>query len=165
LNSQIRKNKGFDITRFPYTSERVVCLKNNWAKGLFNGQMGTVAYMMPRNGSFADVAIILDSVEDMYLGIIPHVVFGTEKPLEEIQNVNRKDLKEVKKSENLQHMDIFDYGYFLTCHKSQSCGFKRVILVEDRPRFWDDEYYSRWLYTAVTRSEEKLFVISNYNSY
>jgi ATP-dependent exoDNAse (exonuclease V) beta subunit len=34
------------------------------------------------------------------------------------------------------------------------------VLIEERSRHWDDEFYTRWLYTAVTRAKERLFVIA-----
>ena len=39
---------------------------------------------------------------------------------------------------------------------------QKVVVFEQRTKRWDDEYYMRWLYTAVTRAKEKLFIISDY---
>ncbi|MDD4108574.1 MAG: AAA family ATPase [Prolixibacteraceae bacterium] len=56
------------------------------------------------------------------------------------------------------------YAYSVTCHKAQGGQWKAVFvdhgyLVED---MLDREYY-RWLYTAFTRSVEKLYLV-NFNS-
>jgi len=59
-------------------------------------------------------------------------------------------------------VDYFDYGYATSVHKSQGSEWDRVILFEQRTRHWDDDYYTRWLYTAITRAKEKLFIISDY---
>jgi exodeoxyribonuclease V len=53
------------------------------------------------------------------------------------------------------------YAYALTCHKAQGGQWKAVFidhgyLIEN---MLDNEYY-RWLYTAFTRSVEKLFLIN-----
>ena len=56
----------------------------------------------------------------------------------------------------------FDFGYAMSVHKSQGAEWEKVILFEQRTQRWDDEYYARWLYTAVTRAKSKLFIISDF---
>jgi len=57
--------------------------------------------------------------------------------------------------------DLFDFGYALTVHKAQGSQAKRVILFEERfPKMTDDEW-KRWLYTAVTRAEEELYIFTS----
>lgn len=51
------------------------------------------------------------------------------------------------------------YSYAITCHKSQGGQWKKVFV--EQPYLPDGpsiEYY-RWLYTAITRAKEKLFLI------
>ena len=55
--------------------------------------------------------------------------------------------------------DLFDFGYALTVHKAQGSQARRVILFEERFSKMDDEQWRRWLYTAVTRAEEELYII------
>jgi exodeoxyribonuclease-5 len=50
----------------------------------------------------------------------------------------------------------------MSVHKSQGSEWARVLLFEQRTNKWDDEYYTKWLYTAVTRAKERLFIISDY---
>ena len=51
------------------------------------------------------------------------------------------------------------YSYAITCHKSQGGQWKNVFVEQpylpDGPNI---DYY-RWLYTAITRSKESLFLI------
>ena len=54
--------------------------------------------------------------------------------------------------------DLFDFGYALTVHKAQGSQAKRVILFEERFKQMNDEEWKRWLYTAVTRAEEELYI-------
>ncbi len=56
---------------------------------------------------------------------------------------------------------FFDYGYSISVHKSQGSEWEKVIVFQQRTKRWDDEYYAKWLYTAVTRAKEKLFIITN----
>ena len=57
--------------------------------------------------------------------------------------------------------DLFDFGYALTVHKAQGSQAKRVILFEERFSQMTDDEWRRWLYTAVTRAEEELFIFSS----
>jgi exodeoxyribonuclease-5 len=56
-------------------------------------------------------------------------------------------------------MNLFDFGYALTVHKAQGSQAKRVILFEERFPQMTDDNWRRWLYTAVTRAEEELYII------
>ena len=52
------------------------------------------------------------------------------------------------------------YAYALTCHKAQGGQWKCVFI--DNP-LWGDEYSSdqlRWLYTAITRATEKVYLVN-----
>jgi hypothetical protein len=48
--------------------------------------------------------------------------------------------------------------YVLTVHKAQGSQAKRVILFEERFQKMTDDEWKRWLYTAVTRAEEELYI-------
>ena len=54
--------------------------------------------------------------------------------------------------------DLFDFGYALTVHKAQGSQAKKVILFEERFKKMTDDEWKRWLYTAVTRAEEELYI-------
>jgi len=71
----------------------------------------------------------------------------------------KKNFKKIRGS-GFDSMDLFDFGYSISVHRAQGSEWKKVILFEERSRYWDDEYYRRWLYTAVTRAKEKLFVVT-----
>ncbi|WP_246070043.1 ATP-dependent DNA helicase [Mangrovivirga cuniculi] len=73
---------------------------------------------------------------------------------------NKKDLKElIRTNEYLNALQI-KYAYALTCHKSQGGQWDAVFL--DRgylPPERQDKEYMRWLYTAVTRAKKELYLI------
>jgi exodeoxyribonuclease-5 len=54
--------------------------------------------------------------------------------------------------------DFFDFGYALTVHKSQGSQFNHAIVVADMPPSNAD--YTRWMYTAVTRGQERVTVLT-----
>jgi exodeoxyribonuclease-5 len=51
----------------------------------------------------------------------------------------------------------FDYGYALTAHKSQGSQWKEVLVFDESACFRQDA--QKWLYTAVTRAEEKVTIV------
>lgn len=52
----------------------------------------------------------------------------------------------------------FAYAYAITTHKAQGSEWDKVLVMEERFPF-DEEEHKRWLYTACTRAREKLVVI------
>ncbi|MFE0391714.1 ATP-binding domain-containing protein [Bacillus licheniformis] len=50
----------------------------------------------------------------------------------------------------------FDYGYVITCHKSQGSQWEKVVVIDE---VLDRNMHHRWLYTAITRSTEKLVLV------
>ena len=46
-----------------------------------------------------------------------------------------------------------EYGYAITCHKSQGSECKKVLVIEE---VLHSAHHKRWLYTAVTRASEIL---------
>lgn len=53
----------------------------------------------------------------------------------------------------------YAYGYAITCHKSQGSSWEKVLVLEERFPF-DKIEHQRWLYTAVTRAEQKCVVVA-----
>lgn len=51
-----------------------------------------------------------------------------------------------------------DYGYAISCHKSQGSGWERVM-VFDEGFGRDEETQRRWLYTAITRAKKEILVV------
>ena len=51
------------------------------------------------------------------------------------------------------------FSYALTCHKSQGGQWPTVFIEKPYLKDGVDIDYLRWLYTAVTRAENKLYLI------
>ena len=47
----------------------------------------------------------------------------------------------------------------MTVHKAQGSQANRVILFEERFKQMDDLMWRRWLYTAITRAVEELYIV------
>ena len=52
----------------------------------------------------------------------------------------------------------FTYGYAITGHKAQGSQWSKVLVVEEKFPF-DKTEHARWLYTCVTRAEDKVVII------
>lgn len=146
LNQAIRRHLGFEGIN-PQKNDRVICLRNNHEKQIFNGMQGYLKYIKSKNEVAYDVEIEMDGSHSLYTNLISKDQFNSEITL---NNINR--------SYKTQGLDLFDFGYALTVHKAQGSQAKKVILFEERTKHQSDDDFRRWLYTAVTRAEEKLII-------
>jgi ATP-dependent exoDNAse (exonuclease V) alpha subunit len=75
-----------------------------------------------------------------------------------------KKLQKVKENEYFNALQV-KFSYAITCHKSQGGQWKTVFV--EQPYLPDgiDVDYVRWLYTAITRAEEKLYLIGFKDEY
>lgn len=145
LNKHIRSTLGFELEE-PQTRDKVICLRNNHKKQIFNGMVGTIRSIEDESKDWYYVELDLEDGE--YKGLISKGQFNTPKGA----NFTKDRLKYMKG-------DLFDFGYALTVHKAQGSQAKRVILFEERFSQMDDDMWKRWLYTAVTRAEEELYIV------
>lgn len=84
-------------------------------------------------------------------------IASEEYPLERNKKVRNKKIMENPYFQALQ----VKFGYAVTCHKSQG-GQWPVVFIDQgyfTPEMWTKEYM-RWLYTAVTRASEKLYLVN-----
>jgi exodeoxyribonuclease V len=148
INMQVRSTLGFEEAG-PSSNDRVICLRNNREKAIFNGMLGTLLEIKKKGTDKYKVAVKMDGAaeNDIYEGIISAEQFGATQTLNNINGaVRTKD------------MDLFDFGYALTVHKAQGSQAKKVVIFEERFKSQDDDMWKRWLYTAVTRAEEELMI-------
>jgi exodeoxyribonuclease V len=148
LNNHIRSIRGFEHPA-PMPGDRVICLRNNHRKNIFNGMLGTIQTIEDADDDWYMAQIALDDESSIYKGLISKSQFRAQEAL------NFTD----KRSQIMQG-DLFDFGYALTVHKAQGSQAKRVILFEERFGRMSDEQWRRWLYTAVTRAEEELYIFA-----
>ncbi len=161
INNMIRNQIG-NTRNEPYPNEKVICLKNNYDDRIFNGQIGTITWMTPHFHDEVYNMTIDFSYEDGPLDcLVSKACFGKESYDGAYELVSRKNISHIVRKSQFNSVNLFDFGYCISVHKSQGSEWDKVVLFEERTRHWDDEFYKRWLYTAVTRAREKLFVIEN----
>ena len=83
---------------------------------------------------------------------------------QEVTNKSKK-LTLVRGSNHYQALQV-KYGYALTCHKSQGGQWRHVFIdMGYLPGQKPDSEYLRWLYTAITRATEKVFLLNFHDEF
>lgn len=148
LNNHIRNALGFESPE-PQSGDRVICLRNNHKERIYNGMLGTIVRIKKKDNHWYEAEIAMDGEEGDYHGLISVMQFNSEVPM-----------NFTEKRSQIMGGDLFDFGYALTVHKAQGSQAKRVILFEERFKQMTDDSWKRWLYTAVTRAEEELYIFA-----
>ncbi|MBL4785258.1 MAG: ATP-binding domain-containing protein, partial [Cohaesibacteraceae bacterium] len=144
FNKRIRTLKEF-IADTPMAGDKLVCLRNERAKGLLNGGLWTVrrAHAMKRGRIKLEISPEDDETRRMVnVSVMPEMFDGRD---EDIPYAKRRNA------------DDFDYGYALTVHKSQGSQWNNVVLFDESGAF--REHSQRWLYTAITRAAERITIV------
>lgn len=149
-NRVIRKLKDH-TSSIPEPGEKLICLKNDKDLGTINGGMWNVTRQIHNDQKKFKLALqSLDPVFD-------------EEPANIEVNILKKQfdapfntVKEIEPRE-LKGYGQFDYGNVITTHKAQGSEFSSVLVFNENYYFRDMS--QRWLYTAITRSSERLTLI------
>ena len=162
LNKTIRKKMDFKLET-PYPAERIICLKNNHSTGIKNGQLGSLVWVYNAGEDLYDLTMQMDGYGDnLHSSLAIKSSFGKDNYNDEMEIDFKKKYADELKYHKQDNIDMFDFGYATTVHKSQGSEWDRVILFEQRTKYQNDQEYARWLYTAATRAKERLFIIYNY---
>ncbi len=117
--------------------DKVICLRNDRRRGLFNGLIGYVSGTPVVMGE----AVHFDFVSEegrLYSRVSAwRGQFGAERTE---MALDRKH-------------QLFDFGCAVTCHKSQGSEWDSVLVVEGLCEHWSMQ---RWRYTAATRAAKEL---------
>lgn len=160
----------------PEEGEKVVCLHNYWedlsqcGDALVNGTIGyleaptTQTITFPRwtrtstkNIKIVSANVITDNDIFSCVNIDKKELMTEEKSLDWKDEYQLSRLK--YKIGDVVPKD-FVYAYAITCHKAQGSQWPKILVVEEKFPFSKEEH-ARWLYTAVTRAEEKIVLIRN----
>ena len=130
-------------SEYPEVGDRLVCLRNNHDLGLLNGAIFNVANVGRCDEFRSSLGVIPEGLRHE-INVLAHSAhfFGKGK---EIPFYERKEAEE------------FDYGYALTCHKSQGSQWDKLLVLDESASFRADR--NRWLYTAITRAAEQLILV------
>ena len=143
-NGRMRERRGFEDP-MPMAGDKLVCLRNNRKKGLFNGGLWQVKTRPTTRKSLIKLHLQPDEAvgsKGVKVTIRSECFTGEIDKLEWIER---------------KAYDEFDYGYVLTVHKSQGSQWDDVVLFDESFAFQDSR--ERWLYTGITRAAKKLTIV------
>lgn len=149
-NRRIRELKGITSVT-PVKGERLICLKNDRAKKLLNGQLWTVV-KVPKPDSedqTRDVTRLVVRDED--------ADEASSKLMISVKNAFWRGDEANIPWEALRGTDQFTFGYALTVHKSQGSQWNNVMVFDEGSFMREDA--NRWRYTAVTRAAQNLTLV------
>jgi exodeoxyribonuclease-5 len=142
----MRVREKLDITDpLPVAGDKLVCLRNNRKKALFNGGLWRVKARAQSKSRIVTMRLVPDdetgaravkvSVRaDCFSGSMEDIPWEQRRPYDE-----------------------FDFGYVLTVHKSQGSQWDDVVLFDESFAFQDAR--ARWLYTGITRAAKRLSIV------
>ena len=126
-NVRMRERRGF-TGALPEAGDKLVCLRNNRKKGLFNGGLWRVKERSPSRKNILKMRLAADEElggRDLKVSVRPECFTGA---IEEVDWPQRK------------RYDEFDFGYVLTVHKAQGLAMgrrgavRRELRVPRQPR-------------------------------
>ena len=134
VNAWVRKLKGITQPN-PQAGEPVMCLKNCYEHGLWNG----ATYNLTRDFHDGDSTIYLE-VDGREEEVFPITFEGFEDAVPRWEKAQSR----------------FAFAYCTTVHKAQGSEYPFVILIDEYSR---DEHRKEWLYTAITRAQKRVLVV------
>ena len=150
LNEFCRGARGLgESGPLPERLDKLVCLRNDARRGLQNGSLYRVESAGPHGATWAKMTIVSDDDgASLEVDVVAHAhhFLGAESALEKMDWTDRRARSE------------FDYGYAITCHKSQGSQWDKVMVIDESRVFRKDA--RAWLYTALTRASKELVLVT-----
>jgi exodeoxyribonuclease-5 len=154
LNTTMKRAAGFDADYPAGAGEKIICLRNRHDLGLINGMFLTLSDVRahPHNdrafraGVRTDDGTCVSGTQDFWRGEFDdHVRFDPDRHRREWMTC--------------RGLIQSSWGYAITCHKAQGSQWRNVVVFDDGfGRTAEDR--NRWLYTAITRAETGLLILS-----
>lgn len=141
LNTRIRRVLGRTST-YPLRKDTLVALQNDHRIGILNGTVCMAACDADVEGDkiFLDIMYERIHMRDLTASALPFQ--GKEATFE-------------------RGVLSFDFGYALTVHKAQGSQWPVVTIYDDGFGKRDPDVRRRWLYTAITRAEHTLHIVTS----
>jgi exodeoxyribonuclease-5 len=154
INMAMKQAAGFAADYPMGMGEKIICLRNRNDLGLINGMFLTLSAVRPhphnprafRAEVQTEDGVAIAGEQDFWRGEYDdHVALDPNRHRHEW--ATRRGLIESS------------WGYAITCHKAQGSSFGTVV-VFDEGFGRSAQEYNRWLYTAITRAEHGLLILS-----
>lgn len=133
---------------WPQVGEPVIGGKNERKIGFFNGTLGRVVGQGRIHADWAEIDVRTDQGR-------AHRLTCRAEPFWEHRDQRAHDKPT---GGMMKRFSVLDFAYVLSCHKAQGSSWPRITVLDDARAFREDAH--RWLYTAITRAEESLVLVS-----
>lgn len=156
----------------PEETDKVICLRNYWDTIAKNGDPlvnGTIGYIsspyetfnqIPRWSGGGVIKVLSAIFTSDTNANFNRLQMDENQILTGERCLDYKKLFRLNSNPRTMHLIPmeFTYGYAITCHKAQGSSWSNVLVLEERFPF-EKEEHARWLYTAITRAENKLVLV------
>ena len=133
--------------------DKLINRRNDWSRCLENTiylTNGLIGFVEDINySSLTAKKVKIDFAPDFLHGHAFEGVILDRKYL----NMNYEE----KKNYFNMYTNQLEYGYAITCHLAQGSEYQQVAVYNER-FFRSDIEYSRWIYTAITRAIDRLYI-------
>ena len=174
INNQMRALQG--RTGEPVDGDKIICLRNYWEDSSLNGDAlinGTIGILQNSFQTWREIPRFVQSDIRKFDVLVGDLVVPETNDVYQMTEMDRQmiitgekccDWRLSYKLGKLRpkYGEIvpkeFTYAYAITTHKSQGSEWPKVVVLEEKFPF-DKTEHARWLYTACTRSSEKLVLV------
>ena len=174
INNQMRALQG--RTGEPVDGDKIICLRNYWDDSSLNGDAlinGTIGILQNSFQTWREIPRFVQSDIRKFDVLVGDLIIPETNDVYQMTEMDRQmiitgekccDWRLSYKLGKLRprYGEIvpkeFTYAYAITTHKSQGSEWPKVVVLEEKFPF-DKIEHARWLYTACTRSSEKLVLV------
>lgn len=174
INNQMRALQG--RTGEPADGDKIICLRNYWEDSSLNGDAlinGTIGILQNSFQTWREIPRFVQSDIRKFDVLVGDLVVPETNDVYQMTEMDRQMIITGEKccdwrlSYKLGKLrpkcgeivpKEFTYAYAITTHKSQGSEWPKVVVLEEKFPF-DKIEHARWLYTACTRSSEKLVLV------
>lgn len=166
FNQAVRKTKNIDSI-YPLKGEKVIGLKNNYFHEIeyhgipifpVNGLPSTVLHDAKQDKKTKNIILnyrpdFIDKSGPAFKTFCHHEYF-------DIYNYDIEKDPYIRKGEDEDDIVHLDFGYALTCARSQGSEYKRVLLLDEY--IGPKEIHDKFLYTGITRAMNNVDIVLDY---
>ena len=174
INNQMRQLLNYP--NHPVDGDKMICLRNYWEDFSIEGDPlinGTIGILRNSFQTWREIPRFVKSNIKKFDILTGDLIIPDTNDIYDLVDMDQKMILTGEKccdwklSYRLgklrpKYGDIvpkeFAYAYAITTHKSQGSEWSKVVVLEENFPF-DKKEHTRWLYTACTRSSEKLVLV------
>ena len=148
-NQRMRRLKGFE-GNYPVVGDKLICLRNKPAMGLFNGLICYVKKVIEEYDTTIELMVETEMGGDVMVQALKA----------HFDEYHTPGILKTLRWWDFQKAEEFDFGYAITVHKAQGSQWDRVGFYDDKFLSWKPEERLKWLYTGITRAIDSITIMT-----